>query len=268
MSLDSPLRAVDVPSSAPWGTTTAHLVPGPEPLLVDPAARTDSLDRAVADVGVTHLAVTHTHPDHVAAVADYADDTGATVWCRRGREARFERATGVRADRTFVEGTRVGPALVLDTPGHAVDHVAFEVDGDVTGVERGGRTVLCGDLAVAEGSVMVGAPEGDMRAYLTALRRLYARHPDRLCPAHGGAIDRPRETLERLVTHRLGRERRVLESVADGARDVESVLDAAYDKDLSGVREYARATVVAHLEKLAVEGRVAWDPETGRVAPA
>ncbi|MFC7044910.1 MBL fold metallo-hydrolase [Halobacteriaceae archaeon GCM10025711] len=251
---------VPVATRAPTGETTAHLVGREDALLVDPAGRTDALDDAVASRDVAHVAVTHTHRDHVGGISHYARTTGATVWARAGYEDRFERATGVTPDRTFREGTTVtvagAPVTVLATPGHAPDHVAFAAGGDV----------LVGDLAVAEGSVFVGATEGDMRAYLTALRRLHARDPDRLLPAHGPTIDHPRERLAALVAHRLDRERRVRDAVHAGARTVDEVVDAAYDKDLTGVRDLAADTVAAHLAKLAVEGRVAWDGD--RAGPA
>jgi len=257
------VTSVSVPSRSPAGQTNAYLVGDSRALLVDPADRTPDLDAAVDERDVAHVAVTHTHPDHVDGVADYAAETGATVWCRRGREARFEDRTGVVPDETFVEGSvlSVGDAgvRVLDTPGHAADHVAFETPD---------AAVVSGDLAVAAGSVTVGAPEGDLRAYLTALRRLRARDPPVLHPGHGPRIDDPRATLARLVAHRLDREDRVRRAVRDGARTVDAVLDAAYDRDLSGVREFARATVVAHLEKLDVEGDVHLDRARERVWPA
>lgn len=250
--------SVPVEGRAPTGATNAYLLG--EELLIDPAGRTDALDAAVDAAGIDHVAVTHAHPDHVGAVATYAAETGATVWCRRGSETRFTQATGVEPDRTFVEGTRIpaGDGVdVIDVQGHAPDHVAFEA---VAGT-------VCGDVAVAEGSVAVAAPEGDLRGYLVALRRLYARDPPRLCPGHGPVIDDPRATCRRLLDHRLDRERRVLAAVRDGAGDVDAVVAAAYDKDLSGFEDLARATVVAHLEKLDVEGRVTFDAATGTVAP-
>ncbi|WP_254762911.1 MBL fold metallo-hydrolase [Natrinema marinum] len=265
---------VPVATRAPSGDTNAYLLratSGSSPtderrrsesetgpaILVDPAARTDDLDRLVADHAVEHVLVTHTHPDHVGAVDAYADETDATVWARYGRTDRFRDATGREPDRTFAPGTTVplgdDRVRVLDAPGHAPDHVALEVG-------RGGP-IVCGDCAVREGSVVVGAPEGDMRAYVTTLRRLWARNPPALHPGHGPEIDAPREALERLLAHRDEREERVVAAVRDGAETLDGVLDAAYKKDLSGVRDLARATVVAHLEKLAVEGRVAWDGE-------
>ncbi|OLZ41972.1 MBL fold hydrolase [Natrinema saccharevitans] len=264
--------SVPVATRAPSGDTNAYLLEAAEPspdgepdpesaLLVDPAARTDALDRAVRERSVDHVLVTHTHPDHVGAVAAYAAETDATVWARYGRVDRFRDATGISPDRTFSPGTTIpvgdDRVRVLDAPGHAPDHVALEAGS--------GGPICCGDCAVREGSVVVGAPEGDMRAYVTTLRCFWAADPPALYPGHGPEIDAPRETLERLLAHRADREQRVREAVTGGAETLEAVLEAAYHKDLSGVKDLARATVLAHLEKLAVEGRIAWDGE--RAAP-
>lgn len=249
--------AVDVPTRSPSGATNAYVVGRTDALLVDPAARDDDLDAVLADREVGHVAVTHHHPDHVGGVADYAREHGATVWARTGRAAEFAAAAGVGPDRTFAEGTEIpvddGPLRVLDTPGHAPEHVAFAfpMGGEIA--------VAAGDLAVETGSVVVGAPEGDMRAYLTSLRRLHARGPALLYPGHGPAIETPRATLERLVAHRLDRERRVLAAVREGARTPDEIVDAAYEKDLTGVVDLARSTVAAHLDKLAVQGRLEWN---------
>jgi ribonuclease/clavin/mitogillin len=250
--------SVHAPTRAPTGETNAYVIGSGDALLLDPAKLTDSLADAIGTAGVSHVAVTHHHPDHVGAVAEAAREFDLTVWARAGRADEFAAATGVDPDRTFTPGDSI-PATddvpVLDTPGHAPEHVAFAAeDGYVTG-----------DLAVAEGSVVVGAPEGDMRAYLSSLRRLHARAPETLYPGHGPVIDNPRRTCRRLIDHRYRRERAVAGAVDGGATSPDDIVDAAYDKDVSGVRDLARATVVAHLEKLAVEGRVRWDGE--RAAP-
>ena len=254
MHVDS--LAVETDTRAPAGTTNAVIVDGAQRLLLDPAGRSAALDAEAAE-GIDHLAVTHTHPDHVGGVAAYAERTDATVWAKRGRADRFRGATGVEPDRTFTEGDRVGPARVVDTGGHAPDHVAFTTP----------RGVACGDLAVAEGSVAVAAPDGDVRAYLTALRRLSVRDPPVLYPGHGPTITDPRAACARLIAHRLDREARVLAAVREHGTslDVAGVTDAAYEKDLTGVRDLAEATVRAHLDKLARAGRVRWDREMDTV---
>jgi glyoxylase-like metal-dependent hydrolase (beta-lactamase superfamily II) len=248
---------VAAPTRAPDGETCAYVVGGTEPLLVDPPDRSADLDSVLEDRKPAHLAVTHHHPDHVGAVAAYAREFDLTVWARRGRADEFADATGVRPDRTFSPGDilpTTPPVTVLDTPGHAPEHVAFAVGDDL----------VTGDLAVASGSVVVGAPGGDMRAYLSSLRRVHARDPARLLPAHGPIIDDPRATCRRLIEHRLDREARVLAAVESGARTPDEVVERAYDKDVSHVYDLARATVVAHLEKLAVEDAVRWDGSRAR----
>jgi ribonuclease/clavin/mitogillin len=255
--------SVDVPTRAPTGQTNAYVLGQDPAVLVDPAARTDALDAAIADRNVAHVAVTHTHPDHVAGVAAYADALDATVWARPGRTDTFEVATGVTPDATFRDGDAIADVQVLDTPGHAPDHVAFavETNGEFRPTDAGATdlAIVCGDLAVASGSVVVGHPEGDVRAYLTSLRRVRARNPAVLHPGHGPRIDDPQEVCERLIRHRLDREARVRDAIHDGARTLDAVVDAAYDKDLTGVRDLAKATVRAHIEKLVVEGEIDWD---------
>lgn len=246
---------VPVGSRVPTGTTNAYLVGDPPEVLVDPAARTDALDESVGTAAVTDIVVTHTHPDHVGAVAAYARECGARTWALAGREQRFASRVGHRPDRVYREGTEIGPLTVMATPGHAPDHVAYVF----------GESAVVGDVAVAAGSVFVGGSDGDVRAYLTSLRRLLVRGFDTVYPGHGAPIDEPEAALTRLLAHRLDRERRVLAAVRGGAEELAAVTRAAYDRDLSGVEDLARAATAAHLEKLARAGAIEWDGE--RAAP-
>ncbi|EMA69721.1 beta-lactamase [Halorubrum aidingense JCM 13560] len=261
--MSPPVTRIEVPvdTRAPGGTTNAYLADG---LLVDPAARTETLDAAVGvagaetDVGsgapspVDAIAVTHAHPDHVGGVAAYADLTDARVFAHAAHADRFADATGIEPDDTFRGGDAVGGTAgntavrAVATPGHAPDHVAFAV----------GDALLCGDLAVAEGSVVVGGPGADLRAYLDSLTQVRDAGYGRLLPGHGPPILDPDATCQRLIDHRLDRERAVLDAVENGAADVDAVVDAAYEKDLAGVEDLARATVVAHLEKLLAVGEI------------
>ncbi|WP_372480392.1 MBL fold metallo-hydrolase [Halomicrobium sp. HM KBTZ05] len=250
--------SVPVATRAPSGQTNAYVLGRDRAAVIDPCARHERVDDALASRSLAHVLVTHHHPDHVGGVADYAAEHDATVWARRGRESAFEAATGVAPDRTFTGGTEIpvddDQLRVVETPGHAPEHVAFAT----------GDGLVCGDLAAAAGSVAVGAPEGEMRAYCCSLRRVIARAPDRLFPGHGPVVDDAGETCRRLLAHRLDRERRVEAAVAEGSETLPAITDAAYDKDVESVRDLAEATVAAHLEKLAVEGRVAWDGERAR----
>lgn len=232
----------------PNGRTNAYLV---DSLLIDPAAQTAGLNSAVAQHSINHIALTHTHPDHVGAVSQYADRCNATVWALAGHTARFEAATGREPDCTFQAGMHIGPAKILVTPGHAPDHVCFVVDDEA----------IVGDLAVARGSVFVGPDDGDMRTYLVSLRRLLARKFRTLYPGHGQPITSPDATLTRLLAHRRRREEKVHAAVAAGATSLDEIVARAYEKELTGLHDRARLAVAAHLEKLSREGHVDWSGE-------
>ncbi len=246
-----PSVSIESDTRATQGLTRAYVLGGEHGLLIDPAARHHDLDRLVAETNAAHVAVTHLHSDHVGGVQAYAEREDLTVWARAGRTSEFTTATGVEPDHTFHTGTTlpIGSGIdIVDTPGHAPEHVAF----------ASGSRLVSGDLALDRGSVVIGN-RGDMRAYVTSLRRVIVRDPASLHPGHGPNITDPRETCIRLLTHRMARERRVHDAVTDGALTPEEILDRAYDKPLEGVRDLAKSTVVSHLEKLAHEGALQWD---------
>ena len=250
-------RAIPIDTRAPGGRTNAYVVGRDPAILVDPPARTDELDELVQRRGVEHVLVTHTHPDHIGGVEAYATDPDRTTWSLAGHADRFATATGVDPDDVIEDGDRIelggGAVRVVSVPGHAPDHVALVVED--------GGPILCGDCAVRNGSVVVGGDGADMRAYLDSLARLRDLDPPTLLPGHGPPIDRPDTTLEPLIEHRLERERRVREAVHEGARTPAEVVAASYEKALSGVEDLARATVVAHLEKLDADGDLSFDGE-------
>ncbi len=286
---------VPVGMGTPGGTTNAYVIDVPEGrdrrrILVDPAARADDLDavafgggtdgRDFDAAGLDAIAVTHTHPDHVGAVAAYAAETDATVYAHADHVNRFRGATGIEPDATIADGDVLESDAVgvLETPGHAPDGLSFVVDSEGNGVafeasngteaehQADSGSIIVGDLAVASGSVAVAAPDGDLADYLESLERLRDRNAARLWPGHGPPIWDPEATSTRLIEHRLDRERRILEAIEDGASDVDAILEAAYAKDLTGVEDLARRTVVAHVEKLVSEGRIdrSWESATGR----
>lgn len=249
--MEPAVERVPIPVQTRWpgGRTNAYVVAETDALLVDPGAVHPALTATVDAVEVGHIAVTHAHRDHAGAVARYAHRTGATVWALARGASAFEAGAGIEPDRLFRGGDTVGPVTVMTSPGHAPDHVSYRV----------GNEALVGDLVVAEGSVVVGGSGADLRSYLVSLRRLRQAGLRRLHPGHGRTVEDPTATLDRLLAHRLDRERRVLAAVEAGAERLDDIVDAAYEKDLTGVEDLARLTVAAHLEKLGRAGRLHWD---------
>jgi glyoxylase-like metal-dependent hydrolase (beta-lactamase superfamily II) len=77
-----------------------------------------------------------------------------------------------------------------------------------------------------------------------------------LAPGHGPPVSDARAKLEEYIAHRLDRERRLLAALAAGARTVDQLLDSAWSDAPAALRPAAAATLAAHLDKLAEEGRL------------
>lgn len=237
-----------------YQSTNGYIVGRSGAILIDPAADTPALDQACEKQTIELLVLTHTHSDHIGAVGTYVDRYDPLVIAHENYTALFEKRTGIAADQTMGDGDTIiagdGTEMsVVSTPGHAVDHVAFAVESDL----------ISGDLVFESGSVYVGGDGGNMRAYLESLELITISGYDRLFPGHGPVITNPTSTIERLLEHRLAREKTILTAIREGARTPEEVVAAVYDRDLSGIRDLAVKTTIAHLEKLADDGIIGWD---------
>jgi hydroxyacylglutathione hydrolase len=167
-------------------------------LIVDPGDEAPKLLGALEELGVTldGILLTHTHFDHVGAVAPVAKATGAEVWV-----PKIERP--VLADiMSFVPWPGFGPFEsydaehdleggeqlrlagfdidVLFTPGHSPGHVTFSIPDE--------RVVFSGDV-LFQGSVgRVDLPGGDGPTLLRSIRSLIETLPEdtTVYPGHMG----------------------------------------------------------------------------------
>ena len=214
--------------------------------VIDPGPLLDEhLDAIVAETdrrgGIAGIALTHDHPDHTQAVPAL-------------RERTFSPAVAAaRPDTDIVlrDGDQFGPLRAVATPGHSPDHLAFVA----------GRACFTGDAVLGEGSVFIAPDPGAMAAYLDALRRLRAVELDVLCPGHGPPVWDAAGKLDGYIAHRLDRERRLLEALAQGVRGERGLLDAVWDDAPAELRPAAAVTLAAHLDKLREEGRLPADVE-------
>ena len=186
-------------------------------------------------------------PSHLAAIRRAADDGIEGVVLTHSHADHSEAAELFDVPVVLpVDGDEVGPFRAVGTPGHSPDSVCLVM----------GRVCFTGDTVLGAGSVFIAPGEGSLSAYLESLRRLRLLPLDVLCPGHGPCVWDPAAKLDEYISHRLERERRLVEALAEGARSEDELLDFAWSDVPSELRGAAALTLRAHLEKLEEEGRL------------
>ena len=224
------------------GTNTWLVSVGDDLVIVDPGPPIDShaeaIVAAVAGRPVTGIVVTHTHSDHAPLANPLASDLGTEV-------LGFAPGPDFEPDRLLADGDTVGGLVTVHTPGHTPDHVCFLADDILfTGDHiMGGSTVMMEDLAT----------------YLESLRRLETMTLRRLHPGHGPIMDDPAAVIEHYITHRLERERQIVDAIASGCGTLGEVVQLVYAEVDSSLHPLAVNSVGAHVRKLVDDGAVHLD---------
>jgi hydroxyacylglutathione hydrolase len=183
-------------------------------LLIDPGDEPDRIKEALEGLTVEAILLTHTHFDHVGAVAPLARHTGAPVHCpeievpvlqdiNRYTFPGFGPYESYDPEETLQGGEHLelaGLAIdVLFTPGHSPGHVSFSLPGELT--------LLSGDV-LFQGSVgRVDLPGGDGPTLLASIAMLLDTLPDdtRVLPGHMGTTTLGRERATNPFLHELAR---------------------------------------------------------------
>jgi hydroxyacylglutathione hydrolase len=177
-------------------------------IVIDPGEEAPRLLEALEalELNVAAIVLTHTHFDHVGAVAPLARATGADVWCPElevpvlADIMRFVPWPGFGpydsydADHTVAGGEHLELAGfeidVLFTPGHSPGHVTYSIPAE--------QAIFSGDV-LFQGSIgRTDLPGGDHATLMQSLATLVEALPDEtvVYPGHMGntTIGRERAT--------------------------------------------------------------------------
>jgi hydroxyacylglutathione hydrolase len=163
--------------------------------VVDPGADAGAIRHALDEVGATcaGILLTHSHYDHIGALAELAEETGAPVWLPRGELDVFRRPNdffgglGVALRSYDGEATLLTGGETIDVagmafevtavPGHSPGHLAYYADSNL----------FSGDVLFAGSVGRTDLPFGDWDTLLGSIRTLIDAYPPETIvhPGHG-----------------------------------------------------------------------------------
>jgi glyoxylase-like metal-dependent hydrolase (beta-lactamase superfamily II) len=166
-----------------------------EAVVVDPGADVAEIRLSLARSGAACAAIllTHSHYDHIGALADLAEGTRAPVWLPQGELDVFRRPNdffpgiSIRpydGEATLLAGGETVEAAgisfqVLHVPGHSPGHVSYYADG----------CLFSGDVLFAGSVGRTDLPFGDWEALVESIRSMADAYPPKtiVYSGHGPA---------------------------------------------------------------------------------
>ena len=262
------VRRVLAPNPSPYtytGTQTYIVGAGDAVAVIDPGpadpAHIEAILAAVGEAKVGAIMCTHTPRDQSPAAAPLAQRTGAPiVGCAPlvlddsgpRADAAFDR--DYAPDRVLEDGEAMtGPGWTLravHTPGHTSNHLCFALE------ESG--ALFTGDHVMGWSTSVVVPPDGDMGDYMKSLERLHAREDRIYYPAHGPAVEKPRQLVRGMIGHRRQRETQILRILGEAphaAADFVPRMNQGLAVRLHGAAEMSVTAHLVDLERRGLVGR-------------
>jgi len=193
-----------------------------------PASSVEAIERSVSELGfamedLAAIFATHIHLDHSGGAGVLARRTGCTVYAHPAGVAHlidpsakllpsaerlygemleplWGRTEGVpsRQLKAVGHGEKIGigelEVISWHTPGHAVHHIAWQVEGDVVTGDVGGVRFPGADHVVPP----MPPPDIDVEKWRESIALLRSLSPERLLLTHFGAFDDPVRHLDEL----------------------------------------------------------------------
>ncbi len=283
------VRRVLAPNPSPYtftGTQTWLVGAGKQIAVIDPGpagsglsigdpkdmngeGHVEAIMRAVGHAKVTAILCTHTHRDHSPAAAPLKALTGAPIiGCAPlaiaddGPRADSAFDPDYAPDRILSDGEQIsGEGWTIEavaTPGHTSNHLCFAL------LESG--ALFTGDHVMKWSTSVVSPPDGDMAAYMASLQKLYEREDRVYYPAHGPAVENPKQLVRGMIGHRRMRERQILGLLETGPQLIPDMVTEMYKGLDTRLKGAAGRSVLAHLVDLEKQGRVTLAGEAWQLA--
>lgn len=244
------------------GTNTYLVGTGERRILIDTGESgipnyIQNLQKTLQDfkISIQEIILTHWHHDHCGGTIEVCRDV---IKDEKSRVSKFRRPPEkpevdlgpIKCN--FVEDghmykTEGATLRTIFTPGHTDDHICLFMDEE--------KALFSGDNIFSETTAVFE----DLHTYMMSLEKMKDLKPAVIFPAHGSVITNPVEKIQSYVSHRLKREKQIMDLLKQNPDKLFTPLEIVknvYDELIPELERAATGNVCHHLTKLLKDSRV------------
>ena len=234
--------------------TNTYLVGKEEITVIDPGPampeHIENIAKACGD-DIKQILVTHTHPDHSPGAKLLHQRTAAPVMGMYALHKQTQDKT-FKANKVLEDGDEIREIeytlKAIHTPGHASNHLCYLLEEE--------KMIFTGDHIMEGSTVVIGPPDGNMKQYIESLEKLKQFDISLIAPGHGNLMKDPKSVVDWIVSHRMFREKKVVDALTEFSRaNLDQLVEKVYDDVDERLHGIARASLLAHLNKLIEEDK-------------
>ena len=234
--------------------TNTYLVGKEEITVIDPGPampeHIENIAKACGD-DFKQILVTHTHPDHSPGAKLLHQRTAAPVMGMYALHKQTQDKT-FKANKVLEDGDEIREIeytlKAIHTPGHASNHLCYLLEEE--------KMIFTGDHIMEGSTVVIGPPDGNMKHYIDSLEKLKQFDISLIAPGHGNLMKDPKSVVDWIVSHRMFREKKVIDALTEFSKaDLDQLVEKVYDDVDERLHGIARASLLAHLNKLIEEDK-------------
>ena len=234
--------------------TNTYLVGKEEITVIDPGPampeHIENIAKACGD-DIKQILVTHTHPDHSPGAKLLHQRTAAPVMGMYALHKQTQDKT-FKANKVLEDGDEIREIeytlKAIHTPGHASNHLCYLLEEE--------KMIFTGDHIMKGSTVVIGPPDGNMKQYIESLEKLKQFDISMIAPGHGNLMKDPKSVVDWIVSHRMFREKKVVDALTEFSKaNLDQLVEKVYDDVDERLHGIARASLLAHLNKLIEEDK-------------
>ena len=234
--------------------TNTYLVGKEEITVIDPGPampeHIENIAKACGD-DIKQILVTHTHPDHSPGAKLLHQRTAAPVMGMYALHKQTQDKT-FKANKVLEDGDEIREIeytlKAIHTPGHASNHLCYLLEEE--------KMIFTGDHIMEGSTVVIGPPDGNMKQYIESLEKLKQFDISMIAPGHGNLMKDPKSVVDWIVSHRMFREKKVVDALTEFSKaNLDQLVEKVYDDVDERLHGIARASLLAHLNKLIEENK-------------